>query len=143
MREERADLRAQVYVMDQEKKSLELLINSQKSQEMALKTHIQHLQEELENQESLVMQLTFKRQFTQDSVRLERSSLVRSSRLEPNREPNFLQVPWFALGLFAPSLRCPVIDSNYSTMYHHNLRKIWVGHEPMTSKKLIYAHFSA
>ena len=77
MREERADLRAQVYVMDQEKKSLELLINSQKSQEMALKTHIQHLQEELENQESLVMQLTFKRQFTQDSVRLERSSLLR------------------------------------------------------------------
>ena len=77
MREERADLRAQVYVMDQEKKSLELLINSQKSQETALKTHIQHLQEELENQESLVMQLTFKRQFTQDSVRLERSSLLR------------------------------------------------------------------
>ena len=61
MREERADLRAQVYVMDQEKKSLELLINSQKSQEMALKTHIQHLQEELENQESLVMRLTFNR----------------------------------------------------------------------------------
>ena len=77
MREERADLRAQVYVMDQEKKSLELLINSQKSQETALKTHIQHLQEELENQESLVMQLTFKRQFTQDLVRLERSSLLR------------------------------------------------------------------
>jgi hypothetical protein len=54
MREERADLRAQVYLMDQEKKSLELLINSQKAQEMALKTHIQHLQEELENQESIV-----------------------------------------------------------------------------------------
>ena len=57
MREERADLRAQVYLMDQEKKSLELLVNSQKSQEMALKTHIQHLQEELENQECLVNRL--------------------------------------------------------------------------------------
>ena len=54
MREERADLRAQVYLMEQEKKSLELLINSQKAQEMALKTHIKHLQEELENQESMV-----------------------------------------------------------------------------------------
>ena len=39
----------------QEKKSLELLINSQKAQEVALKTHIQHLQEELENQESMVI----------------------------------------------------------------------------------------
>jgi hypothetical protein len=54
MREERADLRAQVYLMDQEKKSLELLINTQKSQEVALKTHIRHLQDELENQESEV-----------------------------------------------------------------------------------------
>ena len=57
MREERADLRAQVYLMEQEKKSLELLINSQKAQEMALKTHIKHLQEELENQESMVLLL--------------------------------------------------------------------------------------
>ena len=59
MREERADLRAQVYLMEQEKKSLELCINSQKAQEVALKSHIKHLQEELENQESMVSIETF------------------------------------------------------------------------------------
>lgn len=54
MREERADLRSQVYVLEQEKRSLELFISSQKAQETALKAHIKHLQEEMENQESMV-----------------------------------------------------------------------------------------
>ena len=54
MREEKADLRAQVYLMEKEKKSLELTISSQQSQEIVLNTHIQHLQDELENQDSLV-----------------------------------------------------------------------------------------
>ncbi len=54
MREERADLRSQVYILEQEKKSLELFISSQKAQETALKAHIKHLQEEIENQESMV-----------------------------------------------------------------------------------------
>ena len=54
MREEKADLRAQVHLLEKEKKSLELIISSQQAQEHALKTHIQHLQDELENQESMV-----------------------------------------------------------------------------------------
>ena len=54
MREEKADLRAQVHLLEKEKKSLELIISSQQAQEHALKTHIQHLQDELENQESVV-----------------------------------------------------------------------------------------
>ena len=53
MREEKADLRAQVHLLEKEKKSLELIISSQQAQEHALKTHIQHLQDELENQESM------------------------------------------------------------------------------------------
>lgn len=55
MREEKADLRGKVYIMEKEKKSLELTIGSMNAQEMALKTHIQHLQDELENQELLVI----------------------------------------------------------------------------------------
>ena len=54
MREEKADLRAQVHLLGKEKKSLELIISSQQAQEHALKTHIQHLQDELENQDSMV-----------------------------------------------------------------------------------------
>ena len=54
MREEKADLRAQVHLLEKEKKSLDLIISSQQAQEHALKTHIQHLQDELENQESVV-----------------------------------------------------------------------------------------
>ena len=57
MREEKADLRGKVYIMEKEKKSLELTIGSMNAQEMALKTHIQHLQDELENQELLVIHL--------------------------------------------------------------------------------------
>ena len=57
MREEKADLRGKVYIMEKEKKSLELTIGSMNAQEMALKTHIQHLQDELENQELLVINL--------------------------------------------------------------------------------------
>merc|ERR1712203_954959 len=53
MREEKADLRAQVHLLEKEKKSLELIISSQQAQEHALKTHIQHLQDELKNQESM------------------------------------------------------------------------------------------
>ena len=53
MREEKADLRAQVHLLEKEKKALDLIISSQQAQEQALKTHIQHLQDELENQESL------------------------------------------------------------------------------------------
>ena len=54
MREEKADLRGKVYMMDKEKKSLELTISSLNAQELAMKTHIQHLQDELENQDALV-----------------------------------------------------------------------------------------
>ena len=54
MREDKADLRAQVHLLEKEKKSLELIISSQQAQEHALKTHIQHLQDELENQDSMV-----------------------------------------------------------------------------------------
>ena len=54
MREEKADLRGKVYIIEKEKKSLELTIGSLNAQEVALKTHIQHLQDELENQELLV-----------------------------------------------------------------------------------------
>ena len=55
MREEKADLRAHVYMMEKEKKSLELTVSSQQAQEFAMKTHIEHLQDELENQDSLVV----------------------------------------------------------------------------------------
>ena len=55
MREDKADLRAQVHLLEKEKKSLELIISSQQAQEHALKTHIQHLQDELENQDSMVI----------------------------------------------------------------------------------------
>ena len=54
MREEKADLRGKVYIMEKEKKSLELTISSCNAQEVAMKTHIQHLQDELENQDALV-----------------------------------------------------------------------------------------
>ncbi len=54
MREDKADLRAQVHLLEKEKKSLDLIISSQQAQEQALKTHIRHLQEELENQDSMV-----------------------------------------------------------------------------------------
>ena len=54
MREEKADLRGKVYIMEKEKKSLELTISTLKAQEVAMKTHIQHLQDELENQDALV-----------------------------------------------------------------------------------------
>ena len=43
-----------VHLLEKEKKSLELIISSQQAQEHALKTHIQHLQDELENQDSMV-----------------------------------------------------------------------------------------
>ena len=44
-----------VHLLEKEKKSLELIISSQQAQEHALKTHIQHLQDELENQDSMVI----------------------------------------------------------------------------------------
>ena len=57
MREEKADLRGNVYIMEKEKKSLELTISTLNAQEVAMKTHIQHLQDELENQDTLVKSL--------------------------------------------------------------------------------------
>ena len=57
MREEKADLRGKVYIMEKEKKSLELTISSLNAQEVAMKTHIQHLQDELENQDALVRKI--------------------------------------------------------------------------------------
>ena len=57
MREEKADLRGKVYIMEKEKKSLELTISSLNAQEVAMKTHIQHLQDELENQDALVRRM--------------------------------------------------------------------------------------
>ena len=61
MREEKADLRGKMYILEKEKKSLELTISSQNAQEVAMKTHIQHLQDELENQDSLVRINLYKR----------------------------------------------------------------------------------
>ena len=57
MREEKSDLRAQVYILEREKRSLELIINSQQAQEIAMNSHIQQLQIELENQEVLVRKI--------------------------------------------------------------------------------------
>lgn len=55
MREEKADLRAQVYTLEKEKKSLELTLTSNHAEEVALKAHIKQLQDELvDNQDSLV-----------------------------------------------------------------------------------------
>lgn len=54
MREDKADLKRQAYLLEREKKALELIINSQQAQETALKSHINHMQMELDNQESLV-----------------------------------------------------------------------------------------
>ena len=54
MREEKADLRGKVYIIEKENKSLELTISTLNAQELAMKTHIQHLQDELENQDTLV-----------------------------------------------------------------------------------------
>jgi hypothetical protein len=54
MREERADLRAKVFLLEREKKSMELMLNSQHAQEMVLKSHIQQLQRELETCDSEV-----------------------------------------------------------------------------------------
>ena len=54
MREEKADLKKQAYLLEREKKAMELIINSQQAHETALKSHINHMQMELENQESLV-----------------------------------------------------------------------------------------
>ena len=52
IREERADLRAQVFQMEKEKKSLELVLGSQNAQEVVLKTHIRQLQFELEDRKT-------------------------------------------------------------------------------------------
>ena len=54
MREEKADLRAQVYALDRDKKSVELELASKQAEEIALKTHLKQLQQELDNQDSLV-----------------------------------------------------------------------------------------
>ena len=55
IREERSDLRARVFLLEREKKSMELFINSQQAQESALKSHLLYLQTELERQEALVI----------------------------------------------------------------------------------------
>ena len=47
MREERSDLRAQFFVLEREKKTLDLAMASQKAQETALRSHVQHLQREI------------------------------------------------------------------------------------------------
>ena len=48
MREERSDLRSQVFLLERDKNSMELIINSQQAQEMALKSHIKQIQKDLE-----------------------------------------------------------------------------------------------
>ena len=67
MREDKADLKRQAYLLEREKKAMELIINSQQAQETALKSHINHMQMELENQESLV---SFNLNATLDSAQL-------------------------------------------------------------------------
>ena len=67
MREDKADLKRQAYLLEREKKALELIINSQQAQETALKSHINHMQMELDNQESLVS-LAFVRPFMNDKA---------------------------------------------------------------------------
>ncbi len=46
-REERADLRAKVYLLEKEKTGLDLAIADRISMEQILRSHVQHLQEEL------------------------------------------------------------------------------------------------
>ena len=75
MREEKADLRGKVYIMEKEKKSLELTIGSMNAQEMALKTHIQHLQDELENQELLVIHFDSAKYYSSFKVKIAKSTL--------------------------------------------------------------------
>ncbi len=49
MREERSDLRAQLFLLEREKHSMELYVGSQNAQEAVLKSHIQHLLAQIEN----------------------------------------------------------------------------------------------
>lgn len=51
MREERSDLRAQAYFLERENQSLKLVINSHQEQEGILRSHIRHLESELEAQD--------------------------------------------------------------------------------------------
>lgn len=48
--EEMAELKAQLYLLEKEKKALELKLNSREAQEQAYLVHIEHLKSEVEEQ---------------------------------------------------------------------------------------------
>ncbi|XP_059085574.1 colorectal mutant cancer protein-like [Tigriopus californicus] len=58
MREERSDVRAQVYFLERENQSLKLVINSHQEQEGILRSHIRHLETELDAQDISLNELT-------------------------------------------------------------------------------------
>lgn len=62
MREERSDLRAQAYFLERENQSLKLVINSHQEQEGILRSHIRHLESELEAQD-IVREVIFLTQY--------------------------------------------------------------------------------
>ncbi|XP_076330984.1 colorectal mutant cancer protein-like [Tachypleus tridentatus] len=57
IKEEKAELKAQVYLLEKEKGSLELRLSSQEAQEQAYLVHIEHLRTELKEQEQIVEKL--------------------------------------------------------------------------------------
>uniref|UniRef100_A0ACB8ER01 Uncharacterized protein n=1 Tax=Sphaerodactylus townsendi TaxID=933632 RepID=A0ACB8ER01_9SAUR len=50
MKEEMAELKAQLYLLEKEKKALELKLSSREAQEQAYLVHIEHLKSEVEEQ---------------------------------------------------------------------------------------------
>ncbi|XP_076311580.1 colorectal mutant cancer protein-like isoform X2 [Tachypleus tridentatus] len=57
IKEEKAELKAQVYLLEKGKGSLELRLSSQEAQEQAYLVHIEHLRTELKEQEQIVEKL--------------------------------------------------------------------------------------
>ncbi|XP_022253038.1 colorectal mutant cancer protein-like isoform X2 [Limulus polyphemus] len=57
IKEEKAELKAQVYLLEKEKGALELRLSSQEAQEQAYLVHIEHLKTELKEQELVVEKL--------------------------------------------------------------------------------------
>ena len=50
LKEERAELKHRIYLLEKEKRSLELKINSREAQEQAYIVHIEHLKSEVKEQ---------------------------------------------------------------------------------------------
>lgn len=54
LREERAELRAEIHVMEKDRQAMELLISTQQAQETVLKAQIHEMQQQLKDSESNV-----------------------------------------------------------------------------------------